>query len=65
MTNKCQVPALKQKLETLQNLICMIKVQNISGITPNIRLQIYDLYRKTFENSELGRIKSVFYLVVP
>lgn len=40
----------------------MAKVQNISEITPDIpftKYNFYDLYRKTFERSELGRIKSI------
>lgn len=43
-----------------QKLICMAKVQNFSEISPNLpftEFDFYDLYRKTFENSELGRIK--------
>ena len=38
----------------------MSKVQNFSEITPNIpftEFNFYDLYRETFENTELGRIK--------
>ena len=38
----------------------MAKVQNFSGITPDLPFTEYDFYdlnRKTFENSELGRIK--------
>ena len=38
----------------------MAKVQNFSGISPNLpftEFDFYDLYRKTFENSELGKIR--------
>ena len=38
----------------------MAKVQNFAEITPNLpfsEFNFYDLYRSTFENSELGRIK--------
>ena len=38
----------------------MAKVQKIAEITPNIpfsEFNFYDLYRSTFEKSELGRIK--------
>ena len=38
----------------------MAKVQNISGITPAFpftEYDFYDLYRQTFEKSELGMIK--------
>ena len=38
----------------------MVKVQKIAEITPNIpfsEFNFYDLYRSTFEKSELGRIK--------
>ena len=38
----------------------MAKVQNFSGITPDLpftEYDFYDLYRQTFEKSELGRIR--------
>ena len=38
----------------------MAKVQNISEITPKLpfsEYDFYDLYKRTFEMSELGRIK--------
>ena len=38
----------------------MVKVQNISEISPNLPItefDFYDLYRKTFEHSELGKIR--------
>lgn len=38
----------------------MAKVQNFSGISPNLpftEFDFYDLYRRTFEKSELGRIR--------
>ena len=47
-------------LEVSQKLLCMAKVQKIAEITPNIpfsEFNFYDLYRSTFEKSELGRIK--------
>ena len=40
----------------------MTKVQNFAEITPNIpftEFNFYDLYRSTFEKSELGRIKKL------
>ena len=39
----------------------MAKVQNFAGISPNLpftEYDFYDLYRQTFENSELGKIKA-------
>jgi len=39
----------------------MAKVQNFAGISPNLpftEYNFYDLYRQTFENSELGKIKA-------
>ena len=50
----------KLNLEVSQKLICMAKVRNLAEIAPNIRFtefDFYDLYRSTFEKSELGRIK--------
>lgn len=47
-------------MEVSQKLICMAKVQNLSGISPDLpftEFDFYDLYRQTFEHSELGRIK--------
>lgn len=38
----------------------MAKVQNFSGISPNLpftEFDFYELYRRTFEHSELGRIR--------
>lgn len=40
----------------------MAKVQNFAEITPNLPISefdFYDLYRSTFEKSELGRIKKL------
>jgi len=40
----------------------MSKVQNFAEITPNIpftEFNFYNLYRETFENTELGRIKKL------
>ena len=40
----------------------MSKIQNFAEITPNIpftEFNFYDLYRSTFEKSELGRIKKL------
>ena len=40
----------------------MSKIQNLAEITPNIpftEFNFYDLYRSTFEKSELGRIKKL------
>lgn len=50
----------KLNLEVSQKLICMAKVQNFAEITPNLpfsEFDFYDLYRSTFEKSELGRMK--------
>ena len=47
-------------MEVSQKLICMAKVRNLAEIAPNIgftEFDFYDLYRSTFEKSELGRIK--------
>lgn len=40
--------------------LAMSKVQNFAEITPNIpftEFDFYDLYKSTFEKSELGRVK--------
>ena len=40
----------------------MSKIRNLAEITPNIpftEFNFYDLYRSTFEKSELGRIKKL------
>ena len=50
----------KLNLEVLQILICISKVRYLAEIAPNIgftEFDFYDLYRSTFEKSELGRIK--------
>lgn len=47
-------------MEVSQKLICMAKVQNFSEISPNLpftEFDFYELYRRTFEHSELGRIR--------
>lgn len=47
-------------LEVSQKLICIAKVRNSAEIAPSIgftEFDFYDLYRSTFEKSELGRIK--------
>lgn len=52
----------KLNLEVSQKLICMSKVRNLAEITANIgftEFDFYDLYRSTFEKSELGRIKKL------
>ena len=49
-------------MEELKKNIAMTKVQNFAEITPNIpftEFNFYDLYRSTFEKSELGRIKKL------
>ena len=49
-------------MEVSQKLICMSKVRNLAEIAPNIgftEFDFYDLYRSTFEKSELGRIKKL------
>ena len=50
----------KPNLEVSQKLICMAKVQNFSGISPDLpftEFDFYELYRRTFETSELGKIR--------
>ena len=40
----------------------MSKIQNFAEITPNLpfsEFNFYELYRATFENSELGRMKKI------
>ena len=52
----------KLNLEESQKLICMSKVRNDAEIAPNIgfsEFDFYDLYRSTFEKSELGRMKKL------
>ena len=52
----------KLNLEVSQKLIYMSKVRNLAEIAPNIgftEFDFYDLYRSTFEKSELGRIKKL------
>lgn len=49
-------------MEVSQKLICMSKVRNLAEIAPNIgftEFDFFDLYRSTFEKSELGRIKKL------
>ena len=49
-------------MEESQKLICMSKVRNYAEIAPNIgfsEFDFYDLYRSTFEKSELGRMKKL------
>lgn len=49
-------------MEESQKLICMSKVRNYAEIAPNIEFSefdFYDLYRSTFEKSELGRMKKL------
>ena len=49
-------------MEELKKNIAMTKVQNFAEITPNIpftEFNFYDLYRSTFEKSELGRMKKL------
>ena len=49
-------------MEVSQKLICKSKVRNLAEIAPNIgftEFDFYDLYRATFEKSELGRIKKL------
>ena len=49
-------------MEVSQKLICMSKVRKVAEITANIpftEFDFYDLYRSTFEKSELGRIKKL------
>lgn len=48
----------KPNLEVSQKLICMAKVQNFSGISPDLpftEFDFYELYRQTFATSELGK----------
>ena len=42
--------------------VCMTKVRNFVEITPNLpfsEFNFYELYRETFEKSELGRMKKL------
>ena len=42
--------------------VCMTKVRNFVENTPNLpfsEFNFYELYRKTFEKSELGRMKKL------
>ena len=52
----------KLNLEESQIIICMSKVRNFAELAPNIGLSefdFYDLYRSTFEKSELGSMKKL------
>lgn len=47
-------------MEVSQKLICMAKVQNFSEISPDLpftEFDFYELYRRTFATSELGKIR--------
>lgn len=47
-------------MEVSQKLICMAKVQNFSEISPDLpftEFDFYELYRRTFETSGLGKIR--------
>ncbi|MDD5790989.1 MAG: hypothetical protein PUD22_00195, partial [Erysipelotrichaceae bacterium] len=52
----------KAEFGGIAKLICMPKVRNFAELAPNIgfsEFDFYDLYRSTFEKSELGRIKKL------
>ena len=47
-------------MEVSQKLICMVKVQNFSGISPDLpftEFDFYELYRRTFATGEPGKIR--------
>lgn len=53
----------KLNLEESQKNLAMSKVRKLVEIAPNIgftEFDFYDLYRSTFEKSELGRIKKSY-----
>ena len=55
----------KLNLEVSQKLIWMAKIRNLAEIAPSIgftEFDLYDIYRMTFEKSELGRIKKLLSL---
>ena len=46
----------------IEHKVTMSKIQNFAEITPNLpfsEFNFYDLYRETFEKSELGRMKRI------
>ena len=52
----------KAEFGGIAKLICMSKVRNFAELAPNIgfsEFDFYDLYRSTFEKSELGRMKKL------
>ena len=62
----------KAEFGGIAKLICMSNLRNFAEIAPNIgfsEFDFYDLYRSTFEKSELGRMKKqivvYFYFLSP
>ena len=52
----------KAKIGGIEHKVTMSKIQNFAEITPNLpfsEFNFYDLYRETFEKSELGRMKKI------
>ena len=52
----------KAEFGGIAKLICMSNLRNFAEIAPNIgfsEFDFYDLYRSTFEKSELGRMKKL------
>ena len=52
----------KAKIGGIEHKVTMSKIQNFAEITPNLpfsEFNFYDLYRETFEKSELGKMKKI------
>ena len=52
----------KAKIGGIEHKVTMSKIQNFAEITPNLpfsEFNFYELYRETFEKSELGRMKKI------
>ena len=52
----------KAKIGGIEHKVTMSKIQNFADITPNLpfsEFNFYELYRETFEKSELGRMKKI------
>ena len=52
----------KAKIGGIEHKVTMSKIRNFAEITPNLpfsEFNFYELYRETFEKSELGRMKKI------
>ena len=52
----------KVKIGGIEQKVCMAKIRNFIEITPNLpfsEFNFYELYRETFDKSELGRMKKI------